>query len=64
MIKVEIVDVNESEIGNAEIEVHGTIETIANEVLAVMCWFYDTKPNVFKDVSEHFKEHIIDKEDM
>lgn len=64
MIKVEIEDVDDFDIGTAKIEVHGSIEAVANEVLAVMCWFYDTNPNVFKSVSEHFKEHIIDKEDI
>lgn len=60
MIKVELNSVDDYEIGNAQIEVHGNMEVIANEVLAVMCWFYDNNPVVFQQVSEHFKEHVYE----
>lgn len=63
MIKCEIKNVDENLVGCASISVDGDLEEIANDVFALMCWFYDMYPQHFKIISENFKNHVMNKED-
>lgn len=64
MIMTKIVNVTPDNVGKLQITIDGDSLSLANEMLGLMCWYYDTEPENCRRVLTNFKEHIKEKEGL